>query len=205
MAEIRINDRGIDSWKRSLHFVPVFLSTHTESKSRRTIKANVSIWVFFCFPFSPVPYLFLWVSLDQFPSFSLDPFSRAYFLSENWRLQFYSFIGLALVIKQLLWTLCSRATRVQTLHYVPRNLSAPCSSDFMERFALGQPVCCACYSILVGNGNGTVTFPSLCWNSAFEIYWKLCGFCLRRHFTVKYLIITFHWLSLKYFVCIELS
>lgn len=108
MAEIRIDDRGIDSWKRSLHFVPVFLSTHTESKSRRTIKANVSIWAFFCFPFSPVPYLFLWVSLDQFPSFSLDPFSRAYFLSENWRLQFYSFIGLALVIKQLLWTLCSR-------------------------------------------------------------------------------------------------
>lgn len=63
-SEIRIEGRGIDSWKRSLHFVR---SVHIESKSRRTIKADVSIWTcrdFLFFPlFSafilPLP-LFLW-------------------------------------------------------------------------------------------------------------------------------------------------
>lgn len=85
-SEIRIEGRGIDSWKRSLHFVR---SVHIESKSRRTIKADVSIWTcrdFLFFPLfsafilplplflwfhSPLPYsllpsLFFLLFLDQF-------------------------------------------------------------------------------------------------------------------------------------------
>ena len=90
-SEIRIEGRGIDSWKRSLHFVR---SVHIESKSRRTIKADVSIWTcrdFLFFPlFSafilPLP-LFLWfhspLPYSLLPSLFFFTFPRSVLPSQD--------------------------------------------------------------------------------------------------------------------------